>query len=185
MEGRVWLGALVKSQHLKPSWICSPEQKAILATLMISLMQKRNLEELQGKKALPVKDTWTCLMDVELRTWPEGGIRTYSDGCPLICEITVWNDPSEEQLGSLSTLPPCFKAELALPFCADVAERPASGRAGILINWPDHITLGDKRARMSCCSLSGEGGITLLIEDLSYQVLQKKIKRSSLYWPSA
>lgn len=114
-----------------------------------------------------------------------GGIRTYSDGCPLICEITVWNDPSEEQLGSLSTLPPCFKAELALPFCADVAERPASGRAGILINWPDHITPGDKRARMSCCSLSGEGGITLLIEDLSYQVLQKKIKRSSLYWPSA
>ena len=38
-------------------------------------MQKINLEELQGEEALPVKDIWTYVMDMELLKRPREALQ--------------------------------------------------------------------------------------------------------------
>lgn len=86
-----------------------------------ALMQMINPEELQGGEALPGKGTWTTWW--VWNCW-DGLGKGYSLGWRVSAD--TWDqsdDPSEVQLGSLSTLslhPPRFKA---LPLFPDVAEQ--------------------------------------------------------------
>lgn len=87
---------------------------------------------------------------------PGRGFITVVDGCAIVCETV------RGAVGSFPTLchpPLALTPRVNLPLFLDIAEGPASGRAGVLINWLDYVTPGDRRAMLSHCFRVGKGSL--------------------------
>ena len=87
---------------------------------------------------------------------PGRGFITLVNQCSPVCE--TFRGAVGQLLHTVPSSPlPNSKGEFALPLFLDVAERPTSGRADVLINWLDCVIPGGRRAMLSHCFQVGKG----------------------------